>query len=107
MRAMNCTSCGATIPDGASSCPACGRPVAPPPGNPAGHSDPVDKLVSELSTAARDLTVAAAKLSRGLLRKAESAAKDPSNAARRVIRRATEELEAARREVEKALKDLK
>lgn len=103
---MNCTKCGAGLPQGATSCPSCGASVAgaaPAPG-PAPAS--LEELLSETKRAAKDLASSTAQLSKRLFTRAETATKEPRVTAKKVAQRAAKELEAAAREVERILKDL-
>jgi uncharacterized Zn finger protein (UPF0148 family) len=103
---MNCAHCGAGLAEGATTCPSCGAAVTrltpPPPPAPASF----DELLADTKRAAKDLAASTARLSRQLLVKAETAAKNPPAAAKKVAHRAAKELEAAAREVDRILKDL-
>jgi hypothetical protein len=69
-------------------------------------NDSLDDVLRETKRAAKDLATASAKLSKHLLSKAESAARDPSGAAKKVGDRVAKELDAASREIDRILKDL-
>lgn len=103
-RAMYCQNCGKEIASGAYSCASCGAVV--PKSHRGSASTSVHQLVQETRRAARELASATAKLSRGLASKAESAASDPSGAAKKVAHRVAKELDAAAEEIDRILKDL-
>jgi len=103
---MFCRWCGTQLPEGAMSCPKCGKSAT-------GAADPersghetVDQVVADATRAARDLTVAAARLTERLATRMHAAAEDPKGTATRAARRVARELDAAREEIEKTLRDL-
>jgi uncharacterized Zn finger protein (UPF0148 family) len=103
---MYCQRCGAVLPAGTMTCPACGfAPAAAPATEPAAPAS-LEQLLAETKHAAKDLATSTAQLSKRLLTKARTAAKDPSGSAKKVAHRAAKELEAAAREIDRILKDL-
>ena len=66
----------------------------------------LEQALSDSKRAAKELAVASARLTKHLIQKAETAAKDPPGTATRAVKRLAEELEAATHEVERILKDL-
>ena len=54
---MNCTGCGAIVPDGATACPACGRPAVmpPPPSTSSRLTTPIRKVASSTIGATRSV----------------------------------------------------
>jgi uncharacterized Zn finger protein (UPF0148 family) len=103
---MNCAQCGAGLPEGATTCPSCGAAVVRPTAAPAPPPASLEQLLAETRQAAKNLASSTAQLSKRMLTKAESAAKDPTAAAKKVAQRAAKELEAAAREVDRILRDL-
>lgn len=111
---MFCQQCGHEIPSGATACPGCGFvPLAPPPVGPAaavppspGSSDPVEQILSETKRAAKELAEASARLSKRLVAKAQTAAKDPTGSAKRAAQKVAKELDSAAREIDRILKEL-
>jgi uncharacterized Zn finger protein (UPF0148 family) len=103
---MFCQQCGKEIPSGSPTCPACGFNAMSH--SAAAPSDPesVEKIISEMKRAAKDLSVAAANLSQRVADKAGRAAKDPSGSAKRATRKVAEELDKAAKEIDRVLRDL-
>jgi hypothetical protein len=69
-------------------------------------SDSINEAVKDTKQAAKQLASATAKLSKRLIDKAETAARDPSGSAKKVAHRVAKELDAASREIDRILKDL-
>ncbi len=69
-------------------------------------SDSIDDALSDAKDAAKQLASAATRLSKKLLAKAETAARNPSGSAKKVAHRVAKELDAASREIDRILKDL-
>jgi hypothetical protein len=103
---MFCRWCGAALPEGAATCPTCSRPTSLPTDAPARGPDPFDQVVSDTTRAARELTVAAAKLTERLAQQMQATAQDPRGATTRAARRVARDLDAAREAIENALRDL-
>lgn len=68
--------------------------------------DELETALNETRRAAKGLAKATARLTKGLLKKAESAARDPPASATKVANRVAKELDAASREIERILRDL-
>lgn len=102
---MYCAQCGKELPQNASACPACGFALHGAPSTPPG-GDSVDQVLSETKRAARELAEASARLSKRLVVKAQTAAKDPGGSAKRAAHRVAKELDAAAHEIDRILKDL-
>ncbi|HTP54830.1 MAG TPA: hypothetical protein VML94_07760 [Thermoplasmata archaeon] len=64
------------------------------------------EALRESKRAAKDLAVASARLTKHLLAKAGTAARDPKGSASKAARRVGKELEAASQQIDKILKDL-
>jgi hypothetical protein len=105
---MFCPHCGKEVSTGASSCPACGAalPWAPPSGAATGGPDSLEKILHETKQAAHELAVASARLSKRLVEKAQTAAKDPSGSAKKAAHRVAQELDAAAKEIDEILRQL-
>jgi uncharacterized Zn finger protein (UPF0148 family) len=103
---MNCPQCGKALPQGITTCPACGAVSTPAQSRAAEAPASLEQLLAETKHAAQDLVSSTAQLSKRLLNKAESAAKDPAGSVKKVAHRAAKELEAAAREIDRILKDL-
>jgi hypothetical protein len=65
-----------------------------------------EEALRDTKRAANDLAIASARLTKHLLSKAGSVARDPKGAAAKATRRVNRELEAASREIDRILKDL-
>lgn len=99
---MYCQQCGKELPQGSGACPACGYAS----GTTSSSAATFDQLLKETKHAAKDLAATTAQLSKRLLAKARTAAKDPPGSAKKAAHRAAEELESAAREIDRILKDL-
>jgi hypothetical protein len=66
----------------------------------------LEQALGETKRAAKDLAVATARLTKHLLSKAETAARNPSGSATKAAKRVAKELDAASEEIERILKDL-
>jgi len=66
----------------------------------------LEQALSDSKRAAKSLAVATARLTKHLLAKAETAAKDPRGSATKAARRVSKELDAASREIDRILKGL-
>jgi len=102
---MYCQQCGKELPQGSLTCAGCGFRFAPSSAAPAAPAS-LEQLLSETKHAAKDLASSTAQLSKRLVSKAHTAAKDPSVSAKKVAHRAAKELEAAAREIDRILQDL-
>ena len=103
---MYCPRCGAVLPAGALTCPACGSDSRAAPTTSPMAPASFEELLAETKHAAQDLATSTAQLSKRLLIKARAAAKDPSGTATKVARRTGKGLEATAREIDRILKDL-
>ncbi len=103
---MFCRWCGTQLPEGATSCPKCGKLAGGAADAVGPGRETVDQVVAEASRAARDLTAAAARLTERLAARMQAAADDPKGTAARAARRVARDLDAAREEIEKTLRDL-
>jgi len=103
---MFCQQCGKEIPSGSPTCPTCGYNAMAHGTGASRDRESIDTVVFEVKRAAKELTVAAANLSRRMTDAAEKVAKDPSGAAHRASRKAAQELEKAAKEVDRILRDL-
>ena len=111
---MYCSQCGKELPANATTCPACGFSAvasAASPGSwatsPPSHSgDPVEEVLNETRKAARELADATARLSKRLVKGAQTAAKDPSGSARKAAKKVAQELDSAAKEIDRILKGL-
>ncbi|MGC2035261.1 MAG: hypothetical protein WA761_07460 [Thermoplasmata archaeon] len=74
----------------------------PPPAN-----DSIEKALEDLTRSVKDLAIATTKVTERVFAKAGSAAKDPSDAMRKMARKMATELDAARQQIENAFRDLK
>lgn len=102
---MNCPRCGTSLPPGTMTCTSCGAAVARATASPPEPAS-LEQLLAETKRAAKDLASSTAQLSKRLLTKAQTVAKDPSGSAKKIAHRTAEELEAAAREIDRILKDL-
>jgi len=98
---MFCSKCGKELPGDAAICPACGGRVAA-----ATPALTIDELVVEAKRVARDLSNAAAQVSKEVLRGAGEARKDPKGTTKRAVRKAAKELESAVDEIDRLIKRL-
>jgi len=102
---MYCQQCGKQLPTGASACPSCQASVVPPPSR-TSYSDPVDQAAADLKRAADELISTTVRLSKELAAKAEAAAKEPSESAKKAVRRVGDEIDRVAKQVDKVLKEL-
>jgi len=103
---MFCRWCGTHLPEGAGTCPKCGKPTSMTSEGERSSPEAVDRIVAEAARAARDLTAAAARFTERLATKMQARADGPKGGAARAARRVARDLDAAREEIEKALRDL-
>jgi uncharacterized protein YpuA (DUF1002 family) len=69
-------------------------------------SSEFEEVLSETKRAAKDLAQASARLTKKLVSKADTAAKDPAAAVGKAARRVAKELESMSQEIERLIKDL-
>jgi zinc-ribbon domain len=103
---MFCRWCGSSLPEGAETCPKCGKPASLPSDSDVFSRESVDKVVADTTRAARDLAAAAARFTEKLAAQVKATADDPKGSASRAARRVARDLDAAREEIEKAFRDL-
>ena len=114
---MYCSQCGHELPTNATACPACGYSsvgTSPPPAAasstnappPPSSGDTVDQILTETKKAAHELADASARLSKRLVARAQTAAKDPTGSAKKAAKRVAKELDAAAKEIDRILKSL-
>jgi uncharacterized Zn finger protein (UPF0148 family) len=102
---MFCQQCGKELSQGSLTCANCGAVTSASTGAPAPPAS-LEQLLSETKRAAKDLASSTAQLSKRMLSKARTAAKNPPDSAKKVVHRAAKELEAAAREIDRILQDL-
>lgn len=110
---MYCSQCGKELPTNATVCPSCGFSLgAPryfstgPSATPPPSADPVELILNETKKAARELADATARLSKRLVEKAQTAAKDPTGSAKKAAKTVAKELDSAAKEIDRILKEL-
>lgn len=106
---MYCSQCGKELPANITTCPACGfstgtaAPTAPPPPS---SGDAFDQILNDTKKAAHELADATARLSKRLVEKAQTAAKEPAASAKKAAKTVAKELDSAAKEIERILKEL-
>jgi uncharacterized membrane protein YvbJ len=98
---MFCAKCGKELPEGSSSCPACGFSTSA-----ASKSLSIEELISETRRAVRNLSKTAERASEKVIAGAGAAARDPKGTTKRAVRRAAKELQSAVDDLDRLLKRL-
>jgi len=104
---MNCTGCGAIVPEGATACPACGRPAVmpPPPSGSSRVTTPIRKVASTTVAASKDMYADAKKTGKAALGEAKIAVRDVSTLTRQAVHEVGKELESLGQDLQKRKKD--
>jgi hypothetical protein len=104
---MNCTGCGAIVPEGATACPACGRPAVmpPPPSTSARVTTPIRKVASNTVQATKEMASDAKKAGKAALGEAKIAVRDVSTLTRHAVHEVGKELENLGKDLQKPKKE--
>jgi len=105
---MNCEGCGAILPEGATACPACGRPavMSPPPSSGATRvTTPIRKAASTTIDATRSVVTEAKKTGKAALGEAKIAVQDVRVLTRKAVHEVGKELESLGKDLQKGKKD--
>ncbi|MFZ0831138.1 MAG: hypothetical protein WCB18_02035 [Thermoplasmata archaeon] len=104
---MNCTGCGAIVPEGATACPACGRPAVmpPPPSSSSRVTTPIRKVASATAAASKEMYSDAKKTGKTALGEAKIAVRDVSTLTRQAVDEVGKGLESLGKDLQKGKKD--
>ncbi|MGC2289124.1 MAG: zinc ribbon domain-containing protein [Thermoplasmata archaeon] len=104
---MNCSGCGAIVPEGATACPACGRPAVmpPPPSSSSRVTTPIRKVASSTVAATKDVVSDMKKTGKAALGEAKIAVRDVSTLTRQAVHEVGKELESLGKDLQKGKKD--
>lgn len=105
---MNCAGCGAVVPEGATACPACGRPVMmPPPPPPSGSSrltTPIRRVASVTMETTKSVASDVKKTGKAAIGEAKLAVRDVGTLTRQAVDEVGKGLESVGKELQKARK---
>lgn len=106
---MNCEGCGATVPEGATACPACGRPVMvpPPPPGTSRLTTPIRKVASTTVAATKSAAAGVKKTGKAALGEAKLAVRDVGTLTRQAVDEVGKGLENLGKELQKSGKKQK
>ena len=104
---MNCTGCGANVPEGATACPACGRPtiMPSPPSGPRRVTTPIRKVASSTVAATKDVVADVKKTGKAAIGEAKIAVRDVSTLTRQAVDEVGKGLESLGKELQKGKKE--
>ncbi len=104
---MNCSGCDAIVPEGATACPACGRPVMvpPPPPNASPFTTPIRKVASSTKEATKNVVSDVKKTGKAAMDEAKIAVRDVSTLTRQAVDEVGKGLERLGQDLRKGKKE--
>jgi len=99
---MNCSGCGAVIPEGATACPACGRPAVMPPPPAPSRLRPIKKVASTTVEATKSMASDVKKAGKVVVGEAKLAVRDVGTLTRQAVDEVGKGLETVGQELQKA-----